>query len=483
MMKWAWTSWYCFLMTSAVLWGQLPSQYSGQAWDNGQVYSQGSNREVSGLIQSPNPMDSSHDWVMTGNVAGGKYFHGKVSYRASGELSIPLGTSALDGFIRYSSPVSTTHMGNSASAYYSSSRTTSHMVPGTSHTIASTVARAPSYGQSQRPSQSQSLPFWQDTTVAVELSDMKTVYPNDNTSAAAGAVLPSPQVPWETLKAVISADDALSQTSFLKSQLSNSADRQQVKSDTTTLDQSDRQETSTEGFFPWQDSPLQGGESQSTEMDLMSSTSDPMKQTADLEDSVADGPLGSSLSLASSPLSKLNPNQALSSTESLMLMSTAGDRANVPQMSNEEIVPLLMQAREHLQQGQSQAAMELYQRLARWRPRDPAVLAGQCMAHLSQGHLMSSALFLSRWLEVEPESLQQPIDIARSIGGIALLKQRLQDVEDYLAISEMEELLFLRAFLYFNARDLKQAERDINRVLVLDSSIKGVMALRDAISQ
>jgi len=37
----------------------------------------------SGLIRSPNPIDTSSNLVVTGNVRGGKHFRGIVPYRAT----------------------------------------------------------------------------------------------------------------------------------------------------------------------------------------------------------------------------------------------------------------------------------------------------------------------------------------------------------------------------------------------------------------
>ncbi len=55
-----------------------------------------------GLANTPNPMDSSSNLVITGNVTGGKHFRGLVPYGSSTNFQAPLGTSSLDSFLRYS---------------------------------------------------------------------------------------------------------------------------------------------------------------------------------------------------------------------------------------------------------------------------------------------------------------------------------------------------------------------------------------------
>jgi len=55
-----------------------------------------------GLIQTPNPVDSSGNLVITGNVTGGKHFRGLVPYGSPTNFQSRLGTSSLDSFLRYS---------------------------------------------------------------------------------------------------------------------------------------------------------------------------------------------------------------------------------------------------------------------------------------------------------------------------------------------------------------------------------------------
>ncbi len=457
MMKWTWIIWGC-LLCSATLWGQLPSEYVGQSWSR-----QPNPGQTTNLHPTPNPMDSSHNWVMTGNVAGGKSFHGTVPYRAAGDLNVNLGSSALDGFIRYSSPVS------GSATYYSSRQSATYMAPGTRQTVSPTVPQMPSY-QPYQSSTSPSLPYWQDTTAAVELPSMQTVYPSENPSSHNQVVMPGAQQPWE-MKTTTPSSSTLLQENRLMETLSPSESTVQVNPNLSVI-QNDSESSSAS----WQNSPLlQGMESvmSANEINQLLATSQSMTRDESQDDS--------------SPVESLKNTESTEPLGSMEILALgAGDTTpdqpmpETPQKSNEEILPLLRQASDYLQQGQPDEALALYQRVAQWRPRDPAVLAGQCMTNLAQGHLMSSALFLSRWLDVEPEALEQSIDLARSLGGADLLEQRIQDLEDYLVISEMAELLFLRAFIGSQTGQLQQAQRDIDRALDLNPQLKGAVTLRSA---
>ena len=85
----------------------------------------------SGLFRSPNPIDTSGNLVVTGNVAGSRYFRGIVPYRATSEFSGELGSSSLDSFLRRSA--GSEDIGRYTGAfipYYSPSATVTTTRPG-----------------------------------------------------------------------------------------------------------------------------------------------------------------------------------------------------------------------------------------------------------------------------------------------------------------------------------------------------------------
>lgn len=85
----------------------------------------------SGLIRSPNPIDTSGNLVITGNIRGGRHFRGIVPYRASSYFGAVTGSSSLDSFLRGS--VGSEDFGRYTGAYkpfYSPSRTVTTTRPG-----------------------------------------------------------------------------------------------------------------------------------------------------------------------------------------------------------------------------------------------------------------------------------------------------------------------------------------------------------------
>lgn len=85
----------------------------------------------SGLVSTPNPIDQSANLPITGNVAGGKYFHGSIPYGSTTSFGAPLGSTRLDSFLRYSTvPETRSNYPQNYSPYYSPTGTVATTVPG-----------------------------------------------------------------------------------------------------------------------------------------------------------------------------------------------------------------------------------------------------------------------------------------------------------------------------------------------------------------
>jgi len=100
----------------------------------------------SGLFSRPNPVDSSGNLVVTGNVGAGKHFRGHIPYRSTTSMQAPLGSTSLDSFMRYTAPSQTpAASAGTYSPFYSSSGTAATLAPGTSSVFRPNTSRvAPS---------------------------------------------------------------------------------------------------------------------------------------------------------------------------------------------------------------------------------------------------------------------------------------------------------------------------------------------------
>jgi len=105
----------------------------------------------SGLINTPNPIDTSSNQVITGNVGGGKHFRGSIPYNSVTSFGAPLGSTRLDSFLRYSAvPDEVGERPNDYSVFHSPTGTVATTRPGYSGVFAPVSPRiAGTLGQSR----------------------------------------------------------------------------------------------------------------------------------------------------------------------------------------------------------------------------------------------------------------------------------------------------------------------------------------------
>jgi tetratricopeptide (TPR) repeat protein len=91
----------------------------------------------SGMVNVPNPVDSTNNLVVTGNVSGGKAFRGNIPYNSTTSFGAPLGSTSLDPFLRYSAiPQELSDGSTTYSPFYSPTGTVSKIQPGYSSAFA-----------------------------------------------------------------------------------------------------------------------------------------------------------------------------------------------------------------------------------------------------------------------------------------------------------------------------------------------------------
>jgi len=88
--------------------------------------------------------------------------------------------------------------------------------------------------------------------------------------------------------------------------------------------------------------------------------------------------------------------------------------------------------------------------------------AGRSHALFAAGEYMSSALFLSRALEIAPEYLQAKIDLAAMLGGSDKVESRIADVKEWLGRSGAAELHFLLGYVYYRMGRVQLAKQAID---------------------
>jgi hypothetical protein len=116
----------------------------------------------SNLVNTPNPVDPSSSRLMTGNVTGGKYFHGRLPYNSTTSFAGRLGSTSMDSFLRYTTvPDELREYSPGSSPFYSPTGTVTTTQPGYAGAVAASTGPrlpgTPPAGRAERPADVMSL--------------------------------------------------------------------------------------------------------------------------------------------------------------------------------------------------------------------------------------------------------------------------------------------------------------------------------------
>lgn len=162
----------------------------------------------------------------------------------------------------------------------------------------------------------------------------------------------------------------------------------------------------------------------------------------------------------SSPLEELNKrSQADISAEADRIM---GLHTSIESLSESKFNHYMRDAEEQLMAGGYYHAASSYSLALIYQADNPLALAGRGHALLAAGEYVSSALFLSRALEVSPEYLRMKIDLVAMLGGENKLQVRIADIEQWLARSGSSQLQFLLGYIYYRTGQLLKAKQVID---------------------
>jgi tetratricopeptide (TPR) repeat protein len=138
-------------------------------------------------------------------------------------------------------------------------------------------------------------------------------------------------------------------------------------------------------------------------------------------------------------------------------------------------------AETYLKQGKYYRAADAYTLASLYKPNDPLAYAGKSHALFASGEYMSSALFLSKALQIFPEYADFKIDLVAMVGSRDQLETRVADAEEWLKRSGAPELQFLLAYVYYQMDRLAPAKKAIEAASKMMPDDTAVLALKKAI--
>ena len=161
--------------------------------------------------------------------------------------------------------------------------------------------------------------------------------------------------------------------------------------------------------------------------------------------------------------------------------SIMGAHKTFASYSNDKFNQHIRAAEQYLKQGKYYRAADTYTLASIYKPDDPLAYAGKSHALFAAGGYMSSSLFLSRALEIFPEYARFKIDLVAMVGDRDKLESRIADIRQWLERTGAAELQFLLAYIYYQMDRGDEAKKAIDAAYEKMPDSLAVIALKKAI--
>ena len=470
---------------------------------------EGGNR--SGLVRSPNPIDTSSNNVITGNVAGGKYFRGVVPYNATTDFGGRLGSSSMDSFLRYSagSADSLYNYRGTYEPYYSPQRTVTTTASGGR----GQVITAPTAGISNRTvGESALLPLpkgntstGRDTTTSsigyrpmsfTPQEMAKVLSENAGTYPLGGLTAEQYQARMEQVQRDLKevkdkatelqeklAGQDNSQLPAAKKEGENQGQPQATERTQTILGQPDKKGITDVYEQMKQDlngsKELDSGRAGEAKRPLDTGGRETKSgKTETRGELVEPGKSGERDTEKEKSQMEKTAETALLVTRAKTIM---GEHKTFASYQQDKFNESIRAAEAYLKQGKYYLAADYYTMASIYKPNDPLAYAGKSHALFLSGEYMSSALYLSRAIEIFPEYVRFRIDLAAMAGDKDKIENRIADVEQWLKLNGAGELQFLLAYIYYQMERPDKAKAAVDSASEKMPDSPAVVTLKKAI--
>ncbi len=456
----------------------------------------------SGLVTSPNPIDTSHNLIVTGNVAGGKHFRGIVPYNAITDFGGRLGSTSLDSFLRRSTGSNELYTGR-IRPYYSQTRSVTTAWPGQPTGFASptTAIRSPVF---QRP-------------LVGTLGAQENQYAPDYGIPVSGIRSRPMSMTLQQLQKVITDEMELSTYKIPPALLGTVKykSRPDIVGYRRRLKQLPEEAPAIKDDFPglWespgvttQRPPDLGETIESVYNQLRQPVKPPEPdRKAPAEDSEESY---TSRETIGARFLKESFEQQLQDEELIGWEESVGDRSAQEGVLPDKGIDLSNQAKvvlgrfknagefwefkfkehidaaeKYLKQGRYYRAADAYTLASIYKQNDLVVYAGKSHALFAAGEYISSALFLSRALGAFGEYADTKVDLVALIGDRDVVDNRILEIQQWLEKSDAGELHFLLGYVYYRMGRLDAAQKALQAAYEKMPDSRAVGVLKEAVNR
>lgn len=151
--------------------------------------------------------------------------------------------------------------------------------------------------------------------------------------------------------------------------------------------------------------------------------------------------------------------------------------------SNDKFNRYIKAGENYMKQGKFYRAADSYTIAIAYKPEDPLGYAGKSHALFAAGEYLSSSLFLARAMEIFPDYARQKIDLVAMIGDKDLIENRLIEAKEWANRSQSGELAFLLSYIYCQMDRMEFARQSIDFAAQQMPDSRAVMAMKQAIAQ
>ena len=443
----------------------------------------------SGLVRSPASPYINGNLIVTGNVAGGKHFRGIVPYNSVSDFAGRLGPSSIESFLRDSTGTSSLNQYTGRiTPYFSQTRTVTTTSP-----YQPSVIRPPTANITGRSTTQMPLPTTQriapSTQPRADIS-LRTYRPMSMTTQEMEKVIASELTTYKQARELADrkqqekAEELHEELKKIKEQAAKTnKNLQDTEKTRETLSEEAAAKKSPLLLLTQTTEPLTANDKQLDIFDKMKRQLDQLEKASEQKtDSQPAKQPTDQLKPQKPDYSYKKPDDQLPeedvSTRAAQIM---GQYDSFASFSEDKFNLNIRAAEEYLKQGRFYRAADAYSLALIYKPHDPLAYAGKCHALFAAGEYMSSALFLSRALEIFPDYVRFKIDIEAMVGGRDTLETRIADIRQMLEKDDVPELQFLLAYVYYQMGRLDWADQVIKAAYEKMPEAPAVVTLKKAI--
>jgi hypothetical protein len=180
-------------------------------------------------------------------------------------------------------------------------------------------------------------------------------------------------------------------------------------------------------------------------------------------------------------IDKLSPGELSSRARQIM-----GPHKTIEAFTEARYRQAMVEAQNYMNQGKYYQAASAFERAAIFDSKKPLAVAGRSLALFGAGEYISSALYLSRAIEMSDEYARTRVDLASMLGDKDKLESRIADAQEWLERSVAPELEFLLAYTYYQMGRLAPARDAIEsaqKAMPKSVAVRKLKAIIDAAPQ